>query len=174
MVFILREGPVKSTVYKFGSGFRVIGGGLLAAAVCVTVGCGGTPVSPAPAAGQSQGSLAIRFDTDSTDSIINGSEVQLTAFDGVSQLSYNTTKGPFVALLDTQTIFRSANLNPFTPTDPCRQYAINYNTAGPTGDTNGLFAAISAMAASGCVARIHVDRTVPPNPVKSFRPTAGF
>lgn len=74
-------------------------------------------------------------------------------------------------------VLQAASLNQFAPTDPCRQYAVDYNTAGAAGNASGLFAAISAMSTSGCLARIHTDKIVPPNPIapiRSFRPLAAF
>jgi hypothetical protein len=55
-------------------------------------------------------------------------------------------------------VFRSANLNQYAPVDPCRQYSIDSNTAGASGNASGLLAAISAMS----------------TPIRSFRPLAAF
>jgi hypothetical protein len=123
-------------------------------------------------------SSALIYDASDTDSLINGSEAQLTGFDTTSgMLTFNTTKGVFAATLVNDTVFRDAQLAKFIPKDPCRQFAIDYNTAGATVDANGVYQAISAMATSGCIARVQVDKLVPPNPVapvKSFRPLATF
>ena len=150
---------------------------MLVVPLTLALACGPSPSAPGLIAGGPQGSSALTFDGSATDSLLNGSDAQLTGFDGVSLLSYNTTKGSFTAVFDSGTVFRSANLNQFIPVDSCRQYAINYNEAGAASDASGLFAAISAMSTGGCLARIHVDKVVPPNPVapiKSFRPLAAF
>jgi hypothetical protein len=121
--------------------------------------------------------LAITFDASAIDSPVNGGQAQLAGFDGVNLLSYNTTKGSFTAAFDNNTVFRIANLSQFSPVDPCRQYAVDYNAAGAAGNASGLFAAISAMSSSSCLARLRVDKIVPPNPIapiRSFRPLAGF
>jgi hypothetical protein len=158
---------------------RRISGGLFAVALSsLALACGPSPAAPGPLGGRPQDSPAIIFDASGTDlSSLNGGEAQLTGFDGTSLLSYITTKGSFSVTFDDNSILRSANLKQFTPVDPCRQYAVDYNTAGATVDAAGLFAAISAMSTSGCLARIHVDKTVPPNPtapIRSFQPLASF
>jgi hypothetical protein len=79
------------------------------------------------------------------------------------------------AVLNTSTVFRDAQTAKYSPLDPCRTLAENYNTAGSTSDEGGVFAAIQAMATQGCHARILIDKNaVPPNPIKSFRPLASF
>jgi hypothetical protein len=47
---------------------------------------------------------------------------------------------------------------PISPVDPCRQYSVDYSTAGAAGNASGLLAAISAMS----------------TPIRSFRPLAAF
>ena len=94
------------------------------------------------------------------------------------RLDYVTAKGvASAAVFDGNSLFRSAQTAKYAPVDPCRQFAIDYNTAAPTGDSNGVFQAISAMAGSGCFARVQEDKLVPPNPtapIKSFRPLSAF
>lgn len=148
-----------------------------AALLSLALGCSRSPAAPGSLAGGSQQSAAITFDGSPIDSPVNGSEAQLAGFDGVSLLSYNTTKGSFTAEFNNDTVVRAASLNQFTPTDPCRQYAGDYNAAGAAGNASGLFGAISSMSTSGCLARIRTDRIVPPNPtapIRSFRPLAAF
>ena len=169
---------MKNIMSQRRSHARCLAGGLLAAAsLSLALACSPSPVAPGPLAGDPRGSAAITFDPSTTDSPVNGSEAQLTGFDGVSLLSYNTTKGSFTAEFDNNTVFRIANLNQFAPVDPCRQYAVDYNTAGAAGNASGVFAAVSAMSTGGCLARLHVDKVVPPNPIapiRSFRPLAAF
>jgi hypothetical protein len=159
---------------------RTFAGVLVAAAgLTLGAGCRNSPALTAPSAvaTPAPASSSVVFDASDTDSLVNGSEAQLTAFDTVTLLlSFNTTKGAFTALLDTSTVFRNAQTTKYSPLDPCRQFAIDYNTAGATVDTNGVFQAIAAMAGSGCLARIHTETTVtvPPNPIKSFRPLSAF
>jgi hypothetical protein len=147
------------------------------AAALLTIACDSPPTAPRELARDTTPMFDVSFDPTATDLLVNGSEGQLSGFDGVSQLSYNTAKGSFIATFDNNTVFRAANVDRFAPVDPCRQFAINYNTAGATIDVNGLFLAISAMSTSGCLARIQVDKSVPPNPtapIRSFRPLATF
>ena len=147
---------------------------LRAAPLSLALACGTTPAEPRSLAGSAGGSRTITVD-DADLGEIQGSVAQLSGFDNISLLSFATSKGATIAAFDNATVFRSANLNQFAPVDPCRAYAINYNTAAPTGDASGLLAAISAMATNGCLARIHVDRTSPnPPPIKSFRPLPGL
>jgi hypothetical protein len=154
---------------------RYITAALCAAPLTFALACDPSPTTPEPLADSPRRSAAMNFDPSVIDSPVQGSDAQLTGFDGASLLSYVTTKGSFTAVFDNATVFRAANLNQFAPVDPCRDYAVNYNTAGTAGDASGLFAAISAMSTGGCLARIHVDRIAPnPPPIKSFRPLAGF
>ena len=90
-------------------------------------------------------------------------------------LTFNGSKGVFTAVLDASTVFRAAQLDKFSPVDPCRTLAESYNAAGSISDEGGLFSAIQALATQACHARILVEKnTVPPNPVRSFRPLASF
>jgi hypothetical protein len=148
---------------------------LRAAPLAFALACDPSPTTPELRTLSPRQSASVSFDPSVIDSPVQGSDAQLTGFDGASLLSYVTTKGSFTAVFDNATVFRAANLNQFAPVDPCRDYAVNYNTAGTAGDASGLFAAISAMSTGGCLARIHVDRIAPnPPPIKSFRPLAGF
>lgn len=143
----------------------------------LALACGRAPAAPTPLAGSPPGSLAIIYDASAIDSSINGSEAQLTGFDGVSLLPYISTKGSFTAVFDNDTVFRSANLNQYQPVDPCRQSAVDYNTAGAAGDASGLLAAISAISSRGCLAHLHGRQDRPPKPIapiRSFRPLAAF
>ena len=150
--------------------------GVLAASLTLTAGCGRSPSPTSPSGVAAPASSAIIYDASDTDSLINGSDAQLVGFDTVTrQLTFNTTKGVFTASFDNSTVFRDAQLPKFAPVDPCRQFATDYNTAGASVDTNGVYLAISAMAGSGCLARIHTDKATPtPPPIKSVRPLAGL
>jgi hypothetical protein len=153
---------------------RHIEASLRAAPLCLALACSPTPAEPLLLDKGARSSLTITFDDSPLDGP-QGSVAQLSGFDNISLLSFSTSKGAMIAAFDGSTVFRSANVNQFAPVDPCRAYAINYNTAAPTGDASGLFAAISEMATNGCLARIHVDRTQPvPPPIKSFRPLPGL
>lgn len=152
--------------------------GVLAASLTAAAGCSQTasPTSPTGAAVTAAVSSALIYDASNTDSLINGSEVQLVGFDTASrQLTFNTANGMLTAALVDGTVFRDAQLPKFAPVDPCRQFAIDYNTAGATVDTNGVFQAISLMAGSDCLARVHIDKLVPPNPhrVREELPAVG-
>lgn len=165
---------MKRTISRSRSQIRFVTACLRAAPLSLALACGITPAEPPPLDGTGLGSLTINFDDTPLDGP-QGSVAQLSGFDNISLLSFATSKGAAVAQFDNGTVFRSASLNQFSPTDPCRAYAINYNTAAPTGDTSGLLSAISAMATNGCLARIHVDRSSPtPPPIKSFRPLPGL
>ena len=165
---------MKSSISRRGVTVRPFAACLRAAPLSLALACSVAPAEPRPLDDRAQGSSTITVD-DPDLGEIQGSVAQLSSFDNVSLLTFSTSKGAVVAAFDNSTVFRTANLSRFIPTDPCRAFAINYNTATPTGDASGLFAAISAMAANGCLARIHVDRTSPnPPPIKSFRPLPGL
>ena len=146
----------------------------------IATGCGQQTLPTSPSAAVPATALqSLNFDADLDDSPLNGSEVQIVGFDTVSlRLDYVTAKGvASAAVFDGNSLFRSAQTAKYAPVDPCRQFAIDYNTAAPTGDSNGVFQAISAMAGSGCFARVQEDKLVPPNPtapIKSFRPLSAF
>ena len=137
-----------------------------------------TATSPSAPVASGSGALsttssAIPFVID-TD--VNGSEYVLASFDAATgQLAFSGSQGAFLAVLDAGTVFRDAQTAKYSPTDPCRALAENYNTSGTTSDEGGVFSAIQAMAAQGCHARILVEKnTVPPNPIRSFRPLPSF
>jgi hypothetical protein len=152
----------------------------LAAGLTFAVACsqGPSPTAPSLAAAVASSQSSIIYDVSETDSLLNGNEAQLVGFDVASGLlTFNTTSGAVAATLHNGTVFRDAQLSRYAPVDPCRQFAIDYNTAGTTVDTNGVYLAISAMAGNGCIARIHLDKTVPPNPIapiRSLRPLPTF
>ena len=165
---------MKSSISGHRATIRHFAAFLRAAPLSLALACSVTPAEPRPLNGSMLGSSIITVD-DADLGLLQGSVAQLSSFDNISLLTFSTSKGPEVAAFDNSTVFRTANLNQFTPTDPCRAYAINYNTAAPTADASALFSAISAMASNGCLARIHVDRSVPiPPPIKSFRPLPGY
>lgn len=137
---------------------------LLTGAITQLVGCIQSTSPTAPT------SITFLFDSN-----LQGSEWQLTGFDGLNQLSFKTTNGASTALFDNNTVFRNAHLDEFTPVDPCRDFAAAYNKAGASYDTGGVFSAISSLATNGCLARILTDQYDPrPAPIKSFRPLATF
>jgi hypothetical protein len=104
------------------------------------------------------------------DSVGTGTSYQLTSFDGTTLTGANR-QGPLVTTFDENTIFRAAHLNRYSPVDPCRTFAANYNAAGATGDSTGLLAAITQLATNGCVARVNVVNSLSPvDPCRSFRP----
>jgi len=104
------------------------------------------------------------------DSVGSGSAYMLTGFDGTTLTGANK-QGSLAATFDQDTIFRTAKLDRYAPTDPCRTYAASYNFAGVTGDEGGLLAAIAQLAANGCGARVNVVHSqAPVDPCRSFRP----
>jgi hypothetical protein len=113
-----------------------------------------------------------------TDTVVQGSEAQLTGFDlNTLTLSYSTTKGAFSATILPGTVFRDAQLARFHPTDPCRDVAQAYNDAGLAADASPLLQAITLMAGSGCLARIQTgkaDASIPGDPMRRFRPLPAF
>lgn len=147
---------------------------LRAAPLGLVIGC--SPIPTEPRLFVLQGPSTLNFDNTALDEP-QGSVAQLSGFDNISLLTFATSKGVTTAAFDGSTVFRSANLNIFTPVDPCRAHAINYNAAAPTGDSQGVYAAIAAMVSGSCFARIHVEKLVPPNPtapIRSFRPVPGL
>ena len=111
-----------------------------------------SPGSGATGALSSTTSSSVTFVDDSG---VQGSEYVLSGFDG-SLLTFNGSKGSFSATFSSDTTFRNAQLDKFYPTDPCREFANNYNIGGVSGDTGQLLVAINDLASNGCHARILV------------------
>jgi hypothetical protein len=149
---------------------------LLTGVVTQLLGCTATPTSPTVGTSLVTDAIvvgarpvaSITFVSDLAD--LQGSQAQLTSLDS-SLLAFTTAKGSFTALFDNSTVFRNAQIDKFSPVDPCRQFAIDYNAGGISGDSGQLLASINSMANAGCLGRILTDKTIPtPPPIKSFRP----
>jgi len=105
-----------------------------------------------------------------SDTAGSGTAYQLSSFDGTTLTGANR-QGGLVTTFDEDTVFRSAHLDKYSPVDPCRTYAANYNFAGATGDESGLLTAIAELAVNSCGARVNVVHSqTPTDPCRSFRP----
>ena len=70
----------------------------------------------------------------------SGAAFQLSGFDGTTLTGVNR-QGALTTTIDNATGFRAAALDKFTPVDPCRTFAANYNAAAAAGDGAGVLAA---------------------------------
>ncbi len=116
--------------------------------------------------------------TFATGGTVTGSAYVLTGFDGASIFSGSNKQGSFVAVYDPGSRFVAAKLDKYTPGDPydvaCREAAADYNAAGSVATSDGFAfnAALGALAANGCQAKIILE--VPPNPVRPGDPYRSF
>jgi hypothetical protein len=126
-----------------------------------------------PSAMASPGSEASSGVTFVVDSDVNGSEYVLTSLDTATRLlTFSGSKGVFTAVLNASTVFRAAQLDRFDPRIPAER--LPKATLRPArSPTKAGCSAPSRPSRPKGATRVE-KHTVPPDPVRSFRPLASF
>lgn len=100
-----------------------------------------------------------------------GVEFALGSFDSTTlTLTGANAQGGFSAHFTTATIFRPANLDKYTPGDPCRTFAGTYNAQTSGSFDSSVFDSIGSMATSRCTAQVWVNKTT--LEIRAIRPKA--
>jgi hypothetical protein len=98
----------------------------------------------------------------------NGATYVLLSVDSTNYVIGLNDQGRYLqGLYGPATRFRLAALDKYIPTDPCRQWAVNYNTYYGTNDTTGFFNTLVGMASNSCKVKALVDQA---SSIKSFQP----
>jgi hypothetical protein len=108
--------------------------------------------------------------SDSTEALsgANGTTYVITDFNSASELvGLNNQGKTFTATYASSTSFKLAVLDRYTPTDPCRAAASDYNGYIAVNDTAGFNTSFTAFAANSCKAKVLLDRN---NIIKTFQP----
>jgi hypothetical protein len=100
------------------------------------------------------------------DGCTTGSVYGLTDFSGGTLTAVNSKGEPVSITFSNDTIFREANLDRYSPVDPCRDVAEIYNTT----PSSSLDTKIGVL--SGCKARIWLQKSAPTDPCRAFRPVS--
>jgi hypothetical protein len=101
----------------------------------------------------------------------NGSTYLFMSFDGTSLMGLNNQGKTFNAIYGSTTSFKSAVLDKYIPTDPCRAAAASYDNYVGTDDTVGFDYSLSLLANGAptdpCHVKVLIDSS---NTIKSFQP----
>ena len=154
---------------------------VLLASCAIVAGCSAMPTAPAASSTGATlgGPLAL------ADPSVSGTGYTLIAIDSHSMTYVASGGQEFEAPYDSNTTFRRAQLDKYSPTDPCRAIAESYNSIGAISSDSYL-AVLTSYASQQCNARIVAQLTnllpgdpyqpgdpyVPPNPIRilSFQP----
>jgi hypothetical protein len=96
-------------------------------------------------------------------------KLTLSSFDGTTLVGTARNGTVITATAVASTKYRTANLDRFIPTDPCRGLAAAYNLTitNPGQIDQTTSTAISSLAGQGCRARVHLVRAT--GAIRAFR-----